>query len=137
LRLHELSEFVEVILAEEKAVGREMRLSRPVERWLEVNGAPVLGSNGRRHGTVLVFHDLTRLKQLENTRKDFVANVSHELRTPLSLIKGCVETLLGAKDNPDAHDQVPRTISATRIGSPSSSRTSGDLQWNPAGFNWI
>jgi two-component system phosphate regulon sensor histidine kinase PhoR len=50
---------------------------------------------------ILVFHDLTRLRQLENLRKEFVANVSHELRTPLSLIKGCVETLLdGAGDNP-------------------------------------
>src|SRR2546422_8311863 len=48
----------------------------------------------RSHGAILVFHDLTRLKQLENTRQEFVANVSHELRTPLSLIKGFVETLL-------------------------------------------
>jgi len=31
-------------------------------------------------GMILVFHDLTRLKQLENTRQEFVANVSHELR---------------------------------------------------------
>jgi two-component system phosphate regulon sensor histidine kinase PhoR len=48
------------------------------------------------HGTgvVVVFHDITRLKQLENIRKEFVANVSHELRTPLSIIKGYVETLL-------------------------------------------
>jgi two-component system phosphate regulon sensor histidine kinase PhoR len=45
-------------------------------------------------GIVIVFHDITRLKQLENVRKEFVANVSHELRTPLSIIKGYVETLL-------------------------------------------
>ena len=43
---------------------------------------------------MVVFHDITRLKQLENVRKDFVANVSHELRTPLAVIKGYVETLL-------------------------------------------
>jgi two-component system phosphate regulon sensor histidine kinase PhoR len=50
---------------------------------------------------LIVFHDLTRLRQLENTRREFVANVSHELRTPLSLIKGYCETLLdGAKDDP-------------------------------------
>jgi len=43
---------------------------------------------------VVVFHDITRMRQFENTRKEFVANVSHELRTPLSIIKGYVETLL-------------------------------------------
>ena len=65
-------------------------------------------AHGRRQGTVLVFHDLTRLKQLENARQEFVANVSHELRTPLSLIKGYVETLLdGARDNPEVATQVP------------------------------
>jgi two-component system phosphate regulon sensor histidine kinase PhoR len=47
-----------------------------------------------------VLHDLTRLRQLEGVRQEFVANVSHELRTPLSLIKSATETLLdGAKDD--------------------------------------
>ncbi len=50
-----------------------------------------LGDGAR---TILVFHNVTRLKELENTRRDFVANVSHELRTPLSLIKGFTETLM-------------------------------------------
>jgi two-component system phosphate regulon sensor histidine kinase PhoR len=48
-----------------------------------------------------VFHDVTRLKELENIRREFVGNVSHELRTPLSLIKGFAQTLLdGARDDP-------------------------------------
>jgi two-component system phosphate regulon sensor histidine kinase PhoR len=47
-----------------------------------------------------VCHDLTRLRQLEAVRQEFVANVSHELRTPLSLIKSAAETLLdGGKDD--------------------------------------
>jgi two-component system phosphate regulon sensor histidine kinase PhoR len=45
-------------------------------------------------GVVAVLHDITRLKELENIRKDFVANVSHELRTPLTSIRGFAETLL-------------------------------------------
>ena len=58
-----------------------------------------------------MFHDLTRIKQLENTRKEFVANVSHELRTPLSLIHGFVETLLdGAKDDPELATRYLQTV---------------------------
>jgi two-component system phosphate regulon sensor histidine kinase PhoR len=46
-------------------------------------------------------HDITRLKRLENLRRDFAANVSHELKTPITSIKGFVETLQeGAIDNP-------------------------------------
>ncbi len=42
---------------------------------------------------LLVFRDVTRLKQLEKIRSDFVANVSHELRTPLTVLKGYVESM--------------------------------------------
>src|SRR5947199_383567 len=81
------------------------------QRWLEVSAAAVLDRQGVQHGAILVFHDLTRLKQLENTRQEFVANVSHELRTPLSLIKGFVETLLeGAKDEPELATRFLKTI---------------------------
>ena len=60
---------------------------------------------------VVVFHDITRLKQLENVRKDFVANVSHELRTPLAVIKGYVETLLDEEPpTPETAKQFLETI---------------------------
>ena len=111
LRLHELAELVDLLGTQKQVLGRQIRLAGSTERWLGVNGAAILNDLGRRQGTVLVFHDLTRLKQLENTRKDFVANVSHELRTPLSLIQGYVETLLdGAKDNPEVAVRFLRTI---------------------------
>ena len=45
-------------------------------------------------GAVIVLHDITRIRQLEEVRRDFVANVSHELKTPITSIKGFVETLL-------------------------------------------
>lgn len=53
---------------------------------------------GNREHLLLV-RDVTRLHQLEQMRKDFVANVSHELRTPLTVIAGYLETLL---DNVEA-----------------------------------
>jgi two-component system phosphate regulon sensor histidine kinase PhoR len=111
LRLHELADLVDSLDQQKHVVEHELRLSRPNERWLQVNGAALFNGEGRRQGTVLVFHDLTRLKQLERTRQEFVANVSHELRTPLSLIKGYVETLLdGARENPDVAAKFLHTI---------------------------
>jgi two-component system phosphate regulon sensor histidine kinase PhoR len=111
LRLHELAELVEALGTQKQILGRELKLSRPNERWLQVNGSAIFDPDGNRYGTILVFHDLTRLKQLERARQQFVANVSHELRTPLSLIKGYVETLLdGAKDNPEVAAKFLQTI---------------------------
>lgn len=45
------------------------------------------------HDIIVVFHDITEMKQLERMKRDFVVNVSHELRTPLTAIKGFVETI--------------------------------------------
>ncbi|MFQ5675412.1 MAG: two-component system histidine kinase PnpS [bacterium] len=71
-----------------------IELVSPVRKNLEAHIA-VLSPHDSPSGTVVVFHDVTRLKQLEEIRRDFVANVSHELRTPLTAIKGYAETLLG------------------------------------------
>jgi len=43
---------------------------------------------------VVIFHDITEIKNAEKVKKDFVVNVSHELHTPLTAIKGYAETLL-------------------------------------------
>ncbi len=51
-------------------------------------------TDGDARGTVVAFTDLTRLRRLEEVRREFVANVSHELKTPLTSIRGYVETLL-------------------------------------------
>ena len=92
-------------------ITRELRFPGPSELWLQVSAAVILNPEGGRQGTLLVFHDLTRLKQLERTREEFVANVSHELRTPLSHIKGYTETLLGgAKDDSDVATRFLQTI---------------------------
>ncbi|MDC0299393.1 ATP-binding protein [Verrucomicrobia bacterium] len=61
---------------------------------LRLNAVVVHNSSGKPESVLLIFHDFTRLKELENARRDFVANVSHELRTPLSMIKGFVETMI-------------------------------------------
>jgi len=73
---------------------RELELSTPGFRFLEIRIMPLMGSDNTQIGAVLVGQDLTGAKALAKMRKDFVANVSHELKTPITAIKGFVETLL-------------------------------------------
>ena len=96
-----LQDLIAQALENDQVSARELSFYGEEERVFDVNGACLLGHEGTRTGVVVVFHDITRIKQLENIRKEFVANVSHELRTPLSIIKGYVETLLDEQP-PDA-----------------------------------
>ena len=112
LRLHQVQALVNQTLIEGQLQDGELTLPGVEgDRFFAVNGAAVLSLDGQRQGMILVFHDLTRLKQLEHPRREFGANVSHELRTPLSLIKGYVETLIdGARDNPEVALKFLHTI---------------------------
>ena len=103
-RNHEVASVVARLDKELEVLGHELRIdSMAAPRFLQVNALALRDASGANDGAILVFHDLTRLRQLEGVRQEFVANVSHELRTPLSLIKSAAETLLdGAKDDPAA-----------------------------------
>ncbi|MFA6028920.1 MAG: ATP-binding protein [Elusimicrobiota bacterium] len=92
LRHGELKTLLDRAAAGTAPVSGELTVFTPEERVFEAHATPIL-ENGRPHGTVLVLHDITRLRRLEEMRRDFVANVSHELRTPLASIKGFAETL--------------------------------------------
>jgi two-component system, OmpR family, phosphate regulon sensor histidine kinase PhoR len=85
----------------EQAIEHEVQLEGAAPRILHISAVALHDALGAVAGAVLVFHDVTRLRQLEAMRQEFVANVSHELRTPLSLIKSAVETLIdGGKNDP-------------------------------------
>ncbi len=103
-RHHEVAAVVGRLERELEVLGHEMRIdSMESPRFLQVNALALRDAAGTADGAIVVFHDLTRLRQLEGVRQEFVANVSHELRTPLSLIKSAVETLIeGGKDDPAA-----------------------------------
>lgn len=83
-----------------ESVFQEITLGniQPVILSVSITGVK---SNIDNEKTMIVFHDVTRLKKLERVRVDFVANVTHEIRTPLTAILGYLETLRdGAICNP-------------------------------------
>ena len=69
-------------------------------RELEVTAVPLGEHSAQMEGAVILFRDVTQLKQVEEIRREFVANVSHELRTPLSIFRGYLETLLDDPHQP-------------------------------------
>ena len=72
------------------------------ELYLQVYGSFLYRDEDTPPSVLLVMNDVTRIKQLEEMRKEFVANVSHELKTPVTSIMGYVETLRGgALDYPE------------------------------------
>ncbi len=85
------------------AVHRE--LSFDDDRWFAATGARLEHFQQGLLGYVLVFHEVSELKRLEQIRADFVANVSHEMRTPLTAIQGYAETLL---HNPPTDPRMAR-----------------------------
>ena len=101
IRNAELEAAIRKALRDGESTALELNVSTSGGKTIEVNVVGILPSSkwmgkddeGVR-GAVAVFHDITRLKELEKIRQDFVANVSHELRTPLTTIKGYAETLL-------------------------------------------
>lgn len=110
-RQHQLQLLAQRTAADGQVLGFELELPGPSPRHFQINASAIQDRDHQPQGMVFVFHDVTRLKQLEKTRQEFVANVSHELRTPLAILKGYVETLLdGAKNDPEVTGRFLQTI---------------------------
>jgi two-component system, OmpR family, phosphate regulon sensor histidine kinase PhoR len=104
------------LIAETLGTGEAMRSELSVadsrthsERHIEVSAVPIKKADDETSGAVVLFHDITELKQLDRIRREFVANVSHELRTPLSILRGYIEVLL---DEPEtSREELTRILS--------------------------
>src|SRR6266480_2009252 len=94
------------LIAETLRTGKPMQSelmltdSKTNERHVEVSAVPMKDDADVTTGAVVLFHDITELKRIDQIRRDFVANVSHELRTPLSILRGYIETLLDSPKTP-------------------------------------
>lgn len=103
IREASVQELICATLESETVQSREISLPaiQGSARLCLMNAVPLKDADDRTSGVVAIFHDVSRLAELENVRRDFVANVSHELRTPLSIFHGYLENLI---ENPT----VPR-----------------------------
>lgn len=89
----ELAQIITQVLQNQESLSSELELNNG-QTCLMTHAAPIISSEEPSGGVVAVLEDITELKQLEQLRRDFVANVSHELRTPLTAIQGFAEALL-------------------------------------------
>lgn len=117
IRNAELEEAIQEATREGKTSSFELTVPSSLGKTFEVNVvgiSPASGGTPQREnamsGAIAVFHDISRLKELEKIRQDFVANVSHELRTPLTTIKGYTETLLEGALREEAAPQFLQVI---------------------------
>jgi two-component system, OmpR family, phosphate regulon sensor histidine kinase PhoR len=101
----DFQQFVSRIVSQRTALEVGLTLHRGA-LFVQVQGTPLSDAAGQEIGILVVVYDVTRLRRLENLRREFVANVSHELRTPITAIKGFVETLReGAPASPQEQNR--------------------------------
>ena len=113
VRNSEFLSLMEEVRKQRKTGVAEVKLDSPLEQYCVVQVSPLFYSERELSGFVAIFHDITQLKRLEETRKDFVANISHELKTPITAITGFAETLLeGALNDREHAVTFLRTIKA-------------------------
>jgi two-component system, OmpR family, phosphate regulon sensor histidine kinase PhoR len=120
VRNADLQRFVTNALLCRQPIEGNLVLRHARDRLVQANGTALRDPAGQGLGAVIVLNDVSRLRQLENIRRDFAANVSHELRTPIASIKGFVETLLdGAMAEPADAERFLRIIArqADRLNS--------------------
>ncbi len=111
IRQPRLNEFITEVLALSTTSSTEITVGAGPEWTFQVQASPLAQGAGQSPGLVLVFHDITELRRMEQVRKDFVANVSHELRTPLTAIKGYIEALQdGAIEDREQRDRFLETL---------------------------
>jgi len=101
IRVSEIQKFFKKIISEGNPQEAEIILQHDKDKFLQLSGTLLYDMDNKALGALVVFNDISNLKQLDTLKKDLVANVSHELRTPVTTIKGFIETLKeGAIDDP-------------------------------------
>lgn len=103
IRHPEIQKFCTELIGDKKHLERDIELYDKDTIFLQAKGSPLLDSEKKEIGALIVLNDLTKIKRLENMRREFVANVSHEIRTPLTVIMASIETLRNEKNREGKH----------------------------------
>ena len=105
VRNRQFLEFVIDSLAGKNLEEKDVEIQGPEKCIINIRSMTLRNASNEHIGSLVVLNDVTKIRQLENIRKDFVANVSHEIKTPLTAIKGFVETLQQGMDK-DQEDNL-------------------------------
>lgn len=89
---YELLSMIDRAIEEEKSIESEIVFYYPSKRYYNLIVSPILRNKSKIF--LIVMTDITKERQLDEARREFITNVSHELRTPLTSIHGWAETLL-------------------------------------------
>jgi two-component system, OmpR family, phosphate regulon sensor histidine kinase PhoR len=123
---------VDRLITETLRTGEPQRLELEVgdspnrsPRFVQLSAVATRSDADELTGAVVLFHDISQLKQTDEIRRDFVANVSHELRTPLSILRGYIETLI--EDPALSGDELNRILEVMKKHSDRLSALTDDL----------
>ncbi len=86
-------------------IEQEISLAEPINRILKISSSLVLDMSGKPLGQVKVVYDVTKERELDQMKSDFISMVSHELRTPLFSIQGFIRLILD-RQVPDEKTQT-------------------------------
>jgi signal transduction histidine kinase len=86
-----------------------IRLQEPVQ-YIRILAVPTRDSLGQVTGCLWAIHDVTRERELDQAKNEFVSTVSHELRTPLTSILGFTELLLAREFAPEERKRLTQTV---------------------------
>ena len=91
-------------MATHEPVEDDIVIKKDDDLILNIHSTALYDTGNKRMGTLIIFHNITRIRRLEKMHKEFAANVSHELKTPLTTIKGFIETLQEMLSNNDTRE---------------------------------
>lgn len=92
----DISEFISDALGTRKRWFKDLtyRTNGKGIKHYRLSASPVISETGGFRGIVVIFHDVTAIKEMEKMRREFVDNASHELKTPISATMAITETLM-------------------------------------------